>query len=83
MSYIFLNHTISILKLNKCMSLEFILKSIELILPVAVSTADWEVLSLSAGRVMSAKPAATRPCGGKETMVSVLHQTLNGFLLYY
>lgn len=29
--------------------------------PVAVSTADWEVLSFSAGRVISAKPAATRP----------------------
>lgn len=29
--------------------------------PVAVSTADWEVLSFSAGRVISAKPAPTRP----------------------
>lgn len=30
--------------------------------PVAVSTADWEVLSFSAGRVMSANPAPTSPC---------------------
>lgn len=29
--------------------------------PVAVSTPDWEVLSFSAGRVISAKPATTRP----------------------
>jgi len=29
--------------------------------PVAVSTADWERLSFSAGRVISASPAPTRP----------------------
>lgn len=39
---------------------------IKLLSPVAVSTADWDVLSFSAGRVISAKPAATRPCGKKE-----------------
>ncbi len=31
-------------------------------IPVAVNTADWEVLSFSAGRAMSAKPAKTRLC---------------------
>lgn len=40
-----------------------------LISPVAVSTPDCEVLSFSAGRVMSAKPATTRPCREENTFV--------------
>lgn len=31
--------------------------------PVAVMTHDWERLSFSGGRVISEKPAKTKPCG--------------------
>ena len=48
-----------------------------LILPVAVSTADWDTLSFSAGLVISAKPAPTKPCRGEE-----IRHTRYGFSLY-